>query len=124
MEGLHVRSEGRHLSIAVRAFLHGGDACEWLIVCKMCARCKDEPSRDALTRSHVLCTLCGERLRKRRLAREARVMTIHHVIWAREREPRLWGPAGTAHENWTGRAWIARLLQHSRLCQHTRAPLG
>ena len=37
MEGLHVRSEGRHLFITVTAFFYSTDACERLFVCARCA---------------------------------------------------------------------------------------
>ena len=122
MEGLHVRSEGRHLFITVTAFFYSLRAA-------FCVY--DAPSRGAPDQEpcplfwcplFCLCTLCGERLRKRRVAREAldeTRKTVRLVPGAREREPRLWGPAGTAHENRRGRTWTALLRQHSRLRQHS-----
>ncbi len=64
MEGLHVRGEGRYLSITVTAFFHSADACDWLFVCarcNICARCKMRRQGVLLTRSRVLCSgaLCS-----------------------------------------------------------------
>ena len=55
MEGLHVRSEGRHLFITVTAFFYSIDACERLFVCTM------RRQGVLLTRSRVLCSgaLCS-----------------------------------------------------------------
>jgi hypothetical protein len=39
MEGLHVRSEGRHLSISVTAFFHIGCLCVHDAICVHDAKC-------------------------------------------------------------------------------------